>query len=112
VTALIVAGTVLWGGCVSCRQISSLKTAASDCCDSAGKCHTPAQKEQGHQHCKAPAQAAEQFVKTELAWTVDWSLPVVAEAVVVQATAPAPAPVQNPSWSPPEIFLLDSSFRI
>jgi hypothetical protein len=110
--ALIVAGTVLWGGCVSCRQISSPGKAASDCCGSSGKCPAPAQKEQGHQYCKAPGQAAEQFVKTELAWTVDWSLPALAEAVVEEAAAPGLAPVQNPLWSPPEIFLLDSSFRI
>ena len=112
VLVVVVAGVLVLGGCLSCQNVLSRKQASNGCCETNGKCKTPARQESGHQHCKSPTAALEQYVAAHPDRVFQgWAQPepVVAEAVLAPATSPAEV---ESGYSPPEIFLLTSTFRI
>jgi len=111
--AVVLAGAVLWGGCVPCQQLFARPEAATGCCDRAGKCKTPAPVAPSPKSCKSPALALEQFVKAE----PELRLVAVAEgAPAVFPALAADAPVVRvaalPGYSPPDLFRLYSAFLI
>ena len=112
VLAAVVTGMLVWGGCVSCQNLFSQKQTTNGCCETAGKCKTPAPEQSGHKHCKSAALALDQYVKADPDRVLQgWAAP---EPVVTEALwTPAAAPLARESaYSPPEIFLLNSAFRI
>lgn len=112
VLVVVVAGVLVLGGCLSCQNLFSRKQASNRCCETTGKCKTPARQDSGHQHCKSPATALEQYVATHPDRVFQgWAEPEPVVAGAVLAPVAAPAGVES-GYSPPEIFLLTSTFRI
>ncbi len=112
VLVVVVAGVLVLGGCLSCQNLFSRKQISKGCCETNGKCKTPARQGSEHQHCKSPAIGLEQYVAAHPDRVFQgWGAPeaVVAEAVLAAAAAPA---VVESGYSPPAIFLLTSTFRI
>lgn len=112
VLVVVVAGALVWGGCVSCQNLLPQKQTAGGCCENSGKCKVPAPQESGHKHCKAPALALEQYVKADPDRAFEACSepePVVAAAVCAPAVTPVAV---DAAYSPPAVFLLNSTFRI
>jgi len=112
VLVVVVAGVLVLGGCVSCQNLFSQKQASNACCETTGKCKTPARQDSGHRHCKSPATALEQYVAAHPDRVFQsWAGPEPVVVGAVLAPVAAPAAVEF-GYSPPEIFLLTSTFRI
>lgn len=112
VLVVVITGVLVLGGCVSCQNLFSQKQASNGCCETTGKCKAPVRQESGHQHCKSPATVLEQYVAADPDRVFQgWAAPEPVVTATVMAPVAAPAAVES-GYSPPEIFLLTSTFRI
>ncbi|MBI3667072.1 MAG: hypothetical protein HY236_12775 [Acidobacteria bacterium] len=118
VVAAVLTGTLLWGGCVSCQQLFSKTTKDNACCLPSGQCKNAAPVETGHQHCKSPTAALEQYVKGDpdgMAKVPGVVVPAAAFEIASGATIAAAAPdslAPPGDQSPQDLFRLYSTFRI
>jgi len=116
-TAVVVAvmiGTLVLGGCLSCRQGLSQRPADNSCCKPTGQCEKSGPV-QGHQKdCQSFQSGLEQFVKVEL--HLDGQLHPASDRVETLAAALPDSPLRwsspLPGYSPPDLFLLHSSLLI
>lgn len=103
-----------WGGCLSCSQAGLFSKSHGGCCDPAGHC--------GKLPRNAPASRACDLKPVALASAADDAsvspvLPVAVASPVTPAAAPSAfaAPESRlgpPQASPPDLYLLHSTFRI
>ena len=49
---MLLAVTMLWGGCISCPQFFMLPGADTDCCDEAGRCKKKPQEPATEEQCQ------------------------------------------------------------
>jgi hypothetical protein len=112
-SALLLAGSLLWGRCVSCRTLAAQEP-AHDCCQK-DSCHRDSSPQPVGKQCPHQAQALEQYAKA------DPVTPVAAvTAVVIDAgsdLAPLPAVRVSPAapllvHSPPDLYLRNSALLI
>ena len=113
VVAMVLAGAVLWGGCVSCQQAASKP--ATSCCQPSGRCQTPASSAPDHQHCASAAFPVQQYVVADSKVSVE----LQPAAAIVEAQVPAPVgePLKlrltsHPAYSAPDLYCLYSVFLI
>ncbi len=106
VSALLLAGSLLWGRCVSCRTVSALEP-LHDCCQK-GSCHRDSEPKPEGDKCPHPAMAFEQHAKA------DPLTPALAAAAEPFDAGSVPTPVTAfrvaPAallmvHSPPDLFL-------
>ena len=110
--AVTLAATLLWGGCVSCRPVSQTR-AATGCCDTAGKCKAPAPQEPSHRHCASSSLATDQYQQAAPDLATQFALqPAPVPDALLPGPVASPAPLRAAAESPPDLFLLHSTFRI
>ena len=107
---------VMAGECAACQQL--LRSPASDgaCCTSQGKCKTAPAPAPGHKHCKSPAELSVQAAVAEVGLLTHFDLPLaVASGEFGASPASEPPPAARggpPSYSLPDLYCLNSAFRI
>lgn len=109
--SLLLLITLVWGGCISCSQFYMFPRAKKDCCNS-GRCdRSQAPKQIPIRECK----------RMPLTQAVSADLAAEAPAAIISLVylpRPAisllrsPVPVAAVDHSPPELHLLNSTFRI
>lgn len=113
VSVFVLAGSLLWGRCVSCRTPAAAEP-VHDCCQK-GSCHRDSTQPPAGKHCPHQALSLEQYAKA------DPVPPAAAVAAVApeagSATAGLPAVTVIPAapllvHSPPDLFLRNSALLI
>jgi hypothetical protein len=108
--AVVLTATLLWSGCVSCQPLIAPRASAQGCCDSQGKCKTPSRQDVAAKPCRYATPALDDYAPVPPDLAVE--VPAAEPSLALPAVTTQPVRVVDTGPSPPELFVLNTSFRI
>jgi hypothetical protein len=100
----------LVSGCLPCSQLLQQLSSGKSCCTKSGSCKMP--KQPAPQKCELTISATEHVVMPDAPQvTPEWNSEAIETSAVVPYAIVASA-AATPGYSPPDLFLLNSSILI
>jgi hypothetical protein len=105
--------TLVWGGCISCRQFFMFPKVEKSCCNKSGQCERPNKKDPVKECTKMPIDAQGfAAAHADLAIELVTADPIFIQPALVASVYPHDAIMPAVEHPPPELNILLSSFVI